>query len=183
MRREKRNHPLVFSFSVSPQARSPFSTSLQTFCCTIRAYWNKQKYGLFAVYEPLKVVDRSLVPDKLDLPYISRLRVRQLTSRNRKRALRKPTCKPSARLIIRILNTYDDFVFFCCLFHRGVPPPPPIPWFKSNSFPGSTPFFPGKRVGENPGNKVGSDSISTASRHVCSDIHFGILIIPLRHPL
>ena len=125
MRREKRNHPLVFSFSVSPQARSPFSTSLQTFCCTIRAYWNKQKYGLFAVYEPLKVVDRSLVPDKLDLPYISRLRVRQLTSRNRKRALRKPTCKPSARLIIRILDTYDDFVFFCCLFHRGGPPPPP----------------------------------------------------------
>ena len=64
---EEREKKPPLSFSVSPQSRSPFSASLQTFCFTIRAYWNKQKYGLFAVYGPLKVVDWSLVRDKLDL--------------------------------------------------------------------------------------------------------------------
>ena len=34
-------------FSVSPQSRSLFSASLQTFCLTARAYLNMQKYGLF----------------------------------------------------------------------------------------------------------------------------------------
>ena len=34
-------------FSVSPQSRSLFSASLQTFCLTARAYLNTQKYGLF----------------------------------------------------------------------------------------------------------------------------------------
>ena len=35
------------AFSVSPQSRSHFSVSFQTFCLTDRAYLNKQKYGLF----------------------------------------------------------------------------------------------------------------------------------------
>ena len=34
-------------FSVSPQSRSLFSASFQTFCLTARAYLNTQKYGLF----------------------------------------------------------------------------------------------------------------------------------------
>ena len=34
-------------FSVSPQFRSPFSASFQTFCLTARAYLNTQKYWLF----------------------------------------------------------------------------------------------------------------------------------------
>ena len=34
-------------FSVSPQSRSLFSASFQTFCLTVRAYLNTQKYGLF----------------------------------------------------------------------------------------------------------------------------------------
>ena len=34
-------------FSVSPQSRSPFSASLQTFCLTIHAHLNTQKYGPF----------------------------------------------------------------------------------------------------------------------------------------
>ena len=33
--------------SVSPQSRSLFSASFQTFCLTARAYLNTQKYGLF----------------------------------------------------------------------------------------------------------------------------------------
>ena len=33
--------------NVSPQSRSPFSASFQTFCLTARAYLNTQKYGLF----------------------------------------------------------------------------------------------------------------------------------------
>ena len=33
--------------SVSPQSRSLFSASFQTFCLTSRAYLNTQKYGLF----------------------------------------------------------------------------------------------------------------------------------------
>ena len=37
--REKKN--------VSPQSRSLFSASFQTFCLTARAYLNTQKYGLF----------------------------------------------------------------------------------------------------------------------------------------
>ena len=37
----------VHIFSVSPQSRSPFSASFQTFCLTARAYLNTQKYGLF----------------------------------------------------------------------------------------------------------------------------------------
>ena len=41
-------------FSVSPQSRSPFSASPQTFCLTVRANLNKQKYGLFCSLEPLK---------------------------------------------------------------------------------------------------------------------------------
>ena len=41
-------------FSVSPQSRSPFSSSLQTFCLTVRANLNTQKYGLFCSLEPLK---------------------------------------------------------------------------------------------------------------------------------
>ena len=32
---------------VSPQSRSLFSASFQTFCLTARAYLNAQKYGLF----------------------------------------------------------------------------------------------------------------------------------------
>ena len=32
---------------VSPQSRSLFSASFQTFCLTARAYLNTQKYGLF----------------------------------------------------------------------------------------------------------------------------------------
>ena len=34
-------------FSVSPQSRSLFSASFQTFCLTALAYLNTQKYGLF----------------------------------------------------------------------------------------------------------------------------------------
>ena len=34
-------------FSVSPQSRSLFSASFQTFCLTARAHLNAQKYGLF----------------------------------------------------------------------------------------------------------------------------------------
>ena len=34
-------------FSVTPQSRSPFSASLQTFCLTADTYLNRQKYGLF----------------------------------------------------------------------------------------------------------------------------------------
>ena len=34
-------------FSVSPQSRSLFSASFQTFHLTARAYLNTQKYGLF----------------------------------------------------------------------------------------------------------------------------------------
>ena len=34
-------------FIFSPQARSLFSDSLQNFCLTVRAYLNRQKYGLF----------------------------------------------------------------------------------------------------------------------------------------
>ena len=41
-------------FSVSPQSRSPFSASPQTFCLTVRANLNTQKYGLFCSLEPLK---------------------------------------------------------------------------------------------------------------------------------
>ena len=37
----------VCIFSVSPQSRSLFSASFQTFCLTARAYLNTQKYGLF----------------------------------------------------------------------------------------------------------------------------------------
>ena len=33
--------------AVSPQSRSLFSASFQTFCLTARAYLNTQKYGLF----------------------------------------------------------------------------------------------------------------------------------------
>ena len=33
--------------SVSPQSRSLFSASFQTFCLSARAYLNTQKYGLF----------------------------------------------------------------------------------------------------------------------------------------
>ena len=40
VRREKKN-------PVSPQSRSLFSASFQTFCLTARAYLNTQKYGLF----------------------------------------------------------------------------------------------------------------------------------------
>ena len=43
MRREKKNR----IFSVSPQSRSLFSASFQTFCLTARTYLNTQKYGLF----------------------------------------------------------------------------------------------------------------------------------------
>ena len=43
-------------FSVSPQSRSLFSASFQTFCLTARVYLNTQKYGLFC----------SLVMSKLD---------------------------------------------------------------------------------------------------------------------
>ena len=35
------------SLTVSPQSRSVFSASFQTFCLTARAYLNTQKYGLF----------------------------------------------------------------------------------------------------------------------------------------
>ena len=35
--------------SDSPQSRSLFSASFQTFCLTARAYFNTQKYGYFAV--------------------------------------------------------------------------------------------------------------------------------------
>ena len=41
-RRERKNG----IFSVSPQSRSLFSASFQTFCLTARAYLNTQKYGL-----------------------------------------------------------------------------------------------------------------------------------------
>ena len=37
---------------VSPQSRSLFSASLQTFCLTARAYLNTQKYGLFCSLMP-----------------------------------------------------------------------------------------------------------------------------------
>ena len=43
VRREKKNR----IFSVSPQSRSLFTASFQTFCLTARAYLNTQKYGLF----------------------------------------------------------------------------------------------------------------------------------------
>ena len=38
---------MVGAFSVSPQSRSLFSASFQTFCLTAHAYLNTQKYGLF----------------------------------------------------------------------------------------------------------------------------------------
>ena len=37
-------------FSVSPQSRSLFSASFQTFCLTARAYLNTQNTDCFAVY-------------------------------------------------------------------------------------------------------------------------------------
>ena len=43
VRQEKKNR----IFSVSPQSRSLFSASFQTFCLTARACLNTQKYGLF----------------------------------------------------------------------------------------------------------------------------------------
>ena len=47
-RRERKNG----IFSVSPQSRSLFSASFQTFCLTARAYLNTQKYGLFCSLLP-----------------------------------------------------------------------------------------------------------------------------------
>ena len=44
-RSARASHALILS--VFPQSRSPFSTSLQTFCLTARAYLNTQKYELF----------------------------------------------------------------------------------------------------------------------------------------
>ena len=38
---------LKISKEISPQSRSLFSGSFQTFCLTARAYLNTQKYGLF----------------------------------------------------------------------------------------------------------------------------------------
>ena len=38
---------MLGAFSVSPQSRSLFSASFQTFCLTAHAYLNTQKYGLF----------------------------------------------------------------------------------------------------------------------------------------
>ena len=49
-KREKKNR----IFSVSPQSRSLFSASFQTFCLTARAYLNKQKYGLFCSLKGLR---------------------------------------------------------------------------------------------------------------------------------
>ena len=43
-------------FRVSPQSRSLFSVSFQTFCLTARAYLNTQKYGLFCSLTMLGVV-------------------------------------------------------------------------------------------------------------------------------
>ena len=51
VRREKKNR----IFSVSPQSRSLFSASFQTFCLTARAYLNTQKYGLFCSLDWLKM--------------------------------------------------------------------------------------------------------------------------------
>ena len=47
-RRERKNG----IFSVSPQSGSLFSASFQTFCLTVRAYLNTQKYGLFCSLLP-----------------------------------------------------------------------------------------------------------------------------------
>ena len=45
---ERKNLLAIISiFSLSPQSRSLFSASSQTFCLTARAYLNTQKYGLF----------------------------------------------------------------------------------------------------------------------------------------
>ena len=43
--REKKNR----IFGVSPQSRSLFSASFDTFCLTARAYLNTQKYGLLCI--------------------------------------------------------------------------------------------------------------------------------------
>ena len=48
-------------FSVSPQSRSLFSASFQTFCLTARPYLNTQKYGLFcSLWQVLKIAFGSL---------------------------------------------------------------------------------------------------------------------------
>ena len=46
LKRAKREKKGIFSV-ISPQSRSLFSASFQTFCLTARAYLNTQKYGLF----------------------------------------------------------------------------------------------------------------------------------------
>ena len=46
-KRASLTNPTTREFSVSPQSRSLFSASFQTFCLTARAYLNTQKYRLF----------------------------------------------------------------------------------------------------------------------------------------
>ena len=54
-REAREPHTPVGIFSVSPQSRSLFSASFQTFCLTARAYLNTQKYGLFCSLDWLKM--------------------------------------------------------------------------------------------------------------------------------
>ena len=52
-------------FSVSPQSRSLFSASFQTFRLTARAYLNTQKYGLFCSLSPFIIYAMSLMFNKM----------------------------------------------------------------------------------------------------------------------
>ena len=61
---------------VSPQSRSLFSASFQTFCLTVRAYLNTQKYGLFCslranqrtqIFATFPVWKKKMLPSTLDL--------------------------------------------------------------------------------------------------------------------
>ena len=46
---------------VSPQSRSLLSTSFQTFCLSVLAYLNTQKYGLFCSLEFLRPISGSKI--------------------------------------------------------------------------------------------------------------------------
>ena len=91
-------------FSVSPQSRSLFSASFQTFCLTARTYLNTQKYGLFC---SLRTVGFFLSPHT---PY-GRVRLARFA---RVRLLRHAL--PISLLILRkkttvLQSTYSDITF------------------------------------------------------------------------
>ena len=73
---------MPFVLSVSPESRSLFSASFQTFCLTVRAYLSTQKYGLFCslVVLPLKY----LIPGRIRIWKCWFLRRRENGSTRRK---------------------------------------------------------------------------------------------------